>query len=244
MTRRAAQARARQSSDGAPEQTDRRRAPNERPGRRRTSATRDVVADGHVLDFISGTEELKDTRQGARPAAHRPRAVPRVRHLGRRHGGRLPGQRRRAEAPRRHRDLQTWPAHTHENLRRVVVCSPEPTQAKRGAVKMRDYAQAAKDLEEIKPFFEEIDSCQYGLWTNGLEFFFLKKKATKFQVDAEPIGDWPPATSPSARGTSSPMRAPGGPTPRCSGRRSGAATTSSTATRACRRTRRSGSSST
>jgi type I restriction enzyme M protein len=40
---------------------------------------------------------------------------------------------------------------------------------------------------------EEVDSCEYGLWTNGLEFFFLKKKATKFQVDAEPIGDWPPA---------------------------------------------------
>ena len=38
----------------------------------------------------------------------------------------------------------------------------------------------------------EIDSCVYGLWTNGLEFFFVKKKATKFQIDAEPIGDWPP----------------------------------------------------
>ena len=49
---------------------------------------------------------------------------------------------------------------------------------------MRGYAQAAKDIEEIKPYFEEIDSCQYGLWTNGLEFFFLKKKATKFQVAA------------------------------------------------------------
>ena len=31
------------------------------------------------------------------------------------------------------------------------------------------------------------------MWTNGLEFFFLRKKATKFQVDAEPIGDRPPA---------------------------------------------------
>ena len=58
---------------------------------------------------------------------------------------------------------------------------------------MRDYDQAAKDIAEIKPFFEEIDACRYGLWTNGLEFFFLKKKATRFQVDAEPIGDWPPA---------------------------------------------------
>ena len=58
---------------------------------------------------------------------------------------------------------------------------------------MRDYEQAARDIADIEPFFEEFDACRYGLWTNGLEFFFLRKKATRFQVDAEPIGDWPPA---------------------------------------------------
>ena len=66
-------------------------------------------------------------------------------------------------------------------------------RSKRRAVKMRDYDQAARDIAEVKPFFEETDACKYALWTNGLEFFFLQKKATKFQVDAEPIGDWPPA---------------------------------------------------
>ena len=58
---------------------------------------------------------------------------------------------------------------------------------------MRDYEQAAQDIGEVKPFFEEIETCKYALWTNGLEFFFLRKKATRFQVKAEPIGDWPPA---------------------------------------------------
>ena len=47
---------------------------------------------------------------------------------------------------------------------------------------MRDYEQAAQDIAEVKPFFEEIEACRYALWTNGLEFFFLRKKATKFQV--------------------------------------------------------------
>src|SRR5262249_45426012 len=83
--------------------------------------------------------------------------------------------------------------HEAENLRRVTVCRPEPRLAKRGAVKMRDYEQAANDLDDIKPFLTDIDSCLYGLWTNGLEFFFLQKKASRFQVDTEPIGDWPPA---------------------------------------------------
>jgi type I restriction enzyme M protein len=38
---------------------------------------------------------------------------------------------------------------------------------------------------------EQIDSCKYGLWTNGLEFFYLEKKLTRFDVRFEPIGDWP-----------------------------------------------------
>ena len=87
----------------------------------------------------------------------------------------------------------TGQAHASENIQRAVVCRLEPKHTKRGAAKMRDYDQAAQDLADVKPFFEEIDACRYALWTNGLEFFFLQRRATKFQVDAEPIGDWPPA---------------------------------------------------
>jgi type I restriction enzyme M protein len=151
------------------------------------------VPDGRILDFISGTAELKETskeqvRQRIARAFFHEYGIS-VDDMEADYSVSVGGRRRRI-------DIAIFrPGQTHEqhNLRRVVVCRPEPTQAKRGAVKMRDYAQAAKDLEEIKPYFEEIDSCQYGLWTNGLEFFFLKKRATKFQVDAEPIGDWPPS---------------------------------------------------
>jgi type I restriction enzyme M protein len=158
----------------------------------RSGDAADVVQDGRVLDFISGTEELKDTaKEQVRQRI--------ARALFHEYG--ISVEDMQADFPvsvggRRHRvDIAIFrpgQPHVQENLRRVVICRPEPTQNKRGAVKMRDYAQATKDLEEIKPFFEEVDSCQYGLWTNGLEFFFLKKKATKFQIDAEPIGDWPP----------------------------------------------------
>lgn len=150
------------------------------------------VPEGRILDFISGTAELKDN-----PKEQVRQRIARA--LFHEYGISVDDM--EADYPvsvgrrRRRIDIAIFrPGQPHEqhNLRQVVVCRPEPTQAKRGAVKMRDYAQAAKDLEEIKPYFEEIDSCQYGLWTNGLEFFFLKKKATKFQIDAEPIGDWPP----------------------------------------------------
>ena len=98
--------------------------------------------------------------------------------------------------PRRRVDLAIFASgetHAPENIQRVVVCRPELKQSKRGAVKMRDYEQAAKDIAEIEPLFEEIEACKYGLWTNGLELFFVRKKATKFEVNAEPLGDWPPA---------------------------------------------------
>lgn len=152
----------------------------------------DVVADGHVLDFISGTESLKDTpkeqvRQRIARAVFHEYGIS-VEDMQGDFPVNAGGRRRRVDIA----IFRPGQPHAQENLRRVVICRPEPTQNKRGAVKMRDYAQAAKDLEEIKPFFEDVESCQYGLWTNGLEFFFLKKKATKFQIDSEPIGDWPP----------------------------------------------------
>jgi type I restriction enzyme M protein len=152
-----------------------------------------VVQEGRLLDFMSGSAELKDTpkeqvRQRIARALFHEYGIS-VEDMAGDFPVTVGGRRRRVDIA----IFRPGQPHEQRNLRRVVVCRPEPTQARRGAVKMRDYAQAAKDLEEIKPYFQEIDSCQYGLWTNGLEFFFLKKKATKFQIDAEPIGDWPPA---------------------------------------------------
>ena len=158
-----------------------------------TEAETDVVRDGFILDFISGTKEVKETpkelvRQRIVRALFHEYGIS-VDDMAADFPVRVGGRRRRV-------DIVIFAAgeiHAPENIQRVVICRPEPKQNKRGAVKMRDYEQAAQDIAEIKPFFEEIDDCKYALWTNGLELFFLQKKATKFQVDAEPIGDWPPA---------------------------------------------------
>ena len=152
-----------------------------------------VVRDGFILDFISGTNEVKETakelvRQRIARALFHEYGIS-VADMASDFSVVVGGRRRRA-------DLVVFgPGESHaiENIQRIVICRPEPKQTKRGAVKMRDYEQAEQDIDEVKPFFEEIETCKYALWTNGLEFFFLRKKATKFQVDAEPIGDWPPA---------------------------------------------------
>jgi type I restriction enzyme M protein len=81
--------------------------------------------------------------------------------------------------------------HTLENLRRVVVCRPEPKNGKKGVTKLRDHQQAAHDLEELKEFMTAVPTCQYGLWTNGLDMFFLRKEITRFDTLFEPRADWP-----------------------------------------------------
>jgi len=81
--------------------------------------------------------------------------------------------------------------HILENLRRVVVCRPEPKNGKKGVTKLRDHQQAANDLEELKEFMTAVPICQYGLWTNGLDMFFLRKEITRFDTLFEPRADWP-----------------------------------------------------
>ena len=152
----------------------------------------EVVRDGFVLDFISDTKQIKETpkelvRQRIARALFHEYGIS-VEDMAADFPVSVGGRRRRVDIA----IFAAGEAHEPDNVQRVVVCRPEPKQNRRGAVKMRDYEQAAQDIAEVKPFFEEIEACRYALWTNGLEFFFLRRNATKFQVDAEPIGDWPP----------------------------------------------------
>ena len=152
----------------------------------------EVVRDGFVLDFISDTKQIKETpkelvRQRIARALFHEYGIS-VEDMAADFPVSVGGRRRRVDIA----IFGAGEAREPENVQRVVVCRPEPKQNRRGAVTMRDYEQAAQDIAEVKPFFEEIEACRYALWTNGLEFFFLRRKATKFQVDAEPIGDWPP----------------------------------------------------
>lgn len=82
--------------------------------------------------------------------------------------------------------------HIIENLGRVVLCRPEPNVGK-NAIRIRDYEQAAKDLDDLEIVMREVEAVKYGLWTNGLEFFFLEKEQKRFETKCNPIGDWPMA---------------------------------------------------
>jgi type I restriction enzyme M protein len=84
--------------------------------------------------------------------------------------------------------------HALEHLRRVVVCKPEPKNGNT-VTKIRTHEQARKDLEELQDLmgYDTVPQVEYGLWTNGLDFFFLHKEVHRFGVKYEPRASWPPA---------------------------------------------------
>lgn len=81
--------------------------------------------------------------------------------------------------------------HTLPNLRRVVVCKPEPKNVR--VTKIRTYAQAEKDLAELETLLgtEQTPQVEYGMWTNGIDFFFLHKTSGKLGAKFEPLASWP-----------------------------------------------------
>lgn len=81
--------------------------------------------------------------------------------------------------------------HTLDNLFRAVVVEKEPKLGTKGAYRMRDPEEARSEFELLETVMAEVKSCDYGLWTNGLEFFFFKKELTRFDTKFKPIGDWP-----------------------------------------------------
>ncbi len=73
-----------------------------------------------------------------------------------------------------------------------MVCRAEPNIGK-NAVRIRDFEQATTDLEEIENIMQDVDSIMFGLWTNGIDFFYVQKEKTRFETKCIPIGDWPMA---------------------------------------------------
>lgn len=87
--------------------------------------------------------------------------------------------------------FESGAGHTEANLRRAVICVKEPKVGKKGVQKIRDHEQAKKEFGLLHGAMATVDHCKYGLWSNGLELFYFEKKESRFDVDFEPIGDWP-----------------------------------------------------
>ncbi|NIC05354.1 methylation-associated defense system DNA methyltransferase MAD2 [Billgrantia bachuensis] len=147
-----------------------------------------AIPAGYTLDYVTG-RKIKETKKElvrqriARALIHEYGFSPEDMEIGYKSKG------------RKKIDIAIFgheKEHIPENLRRAVVCRPEPVLGK-NAARIRDFEQAKKDLEEIEAIMLEMETVQYGLWTNGFEFFFLEKQQSRFETKCNPVGDWPMA---------------------------------------------------
>lgn len=83
--------------------------------------------------------------------------------------------------------------HKVEHLRRVILCRPEPKSGKKTVQRIRDHDQAENDLRELKDIMASVARSKHGLWTNGLEFFYVEKQESRFDTKFIPVGDMPMA---------------------------------------------------
>jgi type I restriction enzyme M protein len=162
------------------------------PGLGPGEATATHVTEGRLLDFVSGTRTLKDTakeqvRQRIVRALFHEYGIS-VEDMELDFGMSVDGKRRGVDIA----IFGHGEPHIVAQLQRAVACRPEPPAGKT-ATRIRDFDQAEKDLTEVEAVMAECPTCRYGMWTNGLEFFYIEKKTGRFDVTFEPIGDWPPA---------------------------------------------------
>lgn len=150
--------------------------------------TENTIPAGYTLDYVSGNQ-VKETKKElvrqriARALIHEYGFSPNDMENDFSIGGR-----KKVDIAIFHHEKD----HTLENLGRVVICRPEPNVGK-NTVRIRDFQQAAADLEDVETIMREVEAVKYGLWTNGLEFFFLEKDLKRFETQCNPIGDWPMA---------------------------------------------------
>ena len=143
---------------------------------KKTASTSHTVAAGYTIDYISG-KQVKETNKElvrqrvARALIHEYGFSPDDMEIDYPVGGRS-----KVDIAIFHHGKE----HQTDNLSRVVVCRPEPSFGK-NAVRIRDFEQAAKDLEDLERFMQEAPHVQYGLWTNGLEFFFLESEQSRIR---------------------------------------------------------------
>ena len=149
-----------------------------------------ALGEGYIIDYITGDKQLKDTpkeqvRQFIAHALEKQYDIA----LEDMQADFVVGSgknRRVIDVAIFHRQRE----HTPSNVSRAVICRPMPT-AGRNVTRLRDPEEAEKDLRILHDIMELVSGCEYGLWTNKLDIFYMKRVESRFEVHLEPIADWP-----------------------------------------------------
>jgi type I restriction enzyme M protein len=152
---------------------------------------RSAIEEGKILDYITGKPVAENDKERVRQRIARAM----FHEYGISVDDMEPDFKVKIEGSNKKLDIAIFEPgseHVAENVRRLVVCQKELKVGDKGAYKMRDHEQAEKEFGLLHAAMTELPGCKYGLWTNGLEFFFFHGTRTRFDVKFKPIGDWPP----------------------------------------------------
>jgi type I restriction enzyme M protein len=147
-----------------------------------------ALGEGRIIDLISGERELKDTpkeqvRQFIAQALKNQYSIPYED---------MEGDFVIGGKPRKVIDIAIFhhgKEHSVINLSRAVICRPMPASSR--SARLRDPEDTKKEWLILQEIMEQVESCEYGLWTNKLDIFYFQKKQTRFDVQLESITDWP-----------------------------------------------------
>ena len=151
-----------------------------------------AIEEGSALDYITGgvvpdTEKERVRQRIARALFH---------EYGISVDDMVPDYKLRIDGRLRKLDLvifEPGAPKEPEHIRRIAICEKEPVNGRKSSYKMRSPEEAEKEFGLLKSAMAEATNCKYGLWTNGLEFFFFQKEVTRFDVKFKSLGDWPQA---------------------------------------------------
>ncbi|MFG2744055.1 restriction endonuclease subunit M [Streptomyces chartreusis] len=156
-----------------------------------------ALEEGQIVDYITGeaikeTEKEKVRQRTARALVHEHGIDPADMARDFRVTVSEEGAKRKRTKTADIAIFESGAVHNTANLRRVVICKPEPKGRGKNVVKIREPAQAKKDLEALQELMgnEDRPLCADGMWTDGVDYFFLKKVVSDFGADFEDRSDW------------------------------------------------------
>lgn len=156
-----------------------------------------ALEEGQIVDYITGeaikeTEKEKVRQRTARALVHEHGIDPADMARDFRVTVSEEGTKRKRTKTADIAIFESGAVHNTANLRRVVICKPEPKGKGKNVVKIREPAQAEKDLEALQELMgnEDRPLCADGMWTDGVDYFFLKKVVSDFGADFEDRSDW------------------------------------------------------
>ena len=149
-----------------------------------------ALEEGKVFDYITGnpvkdTEKERVRQRIARAIIHEYGIA--AEDMEPDYGVKVAGRNKRIDIA----IFRPGTPHEDQNLYRAVAVDKEPKVGTKGAYRMRDPDEARKEFQLLEAVMAEVEACEYGLWTNGLEFFFFRKEVTRFDTRFKPIADWP-----------------------------------------------------